>query len=58
MGDDLFLVESTEPTNIIWENRHFTTQETLKRTTIVLFTIIGLILVSFAIMFVCKMYAI
>jgi len=24
MGDDLFLEECTEPTNIIWENRHFT----------------------------------
>jgi hypothetical protein len=24
MGDELFLAESTEPTNIIWENRHFT----------------------------------
>ena len=24
MGDDLFMEESTEPTNLIWENRHFT----------------------------------
>jgi len=24
LTDDLFLVEATEPTNIIWENRHFT----------------------------------
>ena len=25
LGTGLFLNESTEPTNIIWENRHFTT---------------------------------
>lgn len=58
MGDELFLVESTEPTNIIWENRHFTPQDYAKRTTIVLFAIFGLIMVSFIIIFVCKMYAI
>lgn len=58
MGDELFLVESTEPTNIIWENRHFTPQDYAKRTTIVLFAIFGLIMVSFVIIFVCKMYAI
>lgn len=58
MGDDLFLIEATEPTNIIWENRHFTSQETLKRTTIVLLAIVGLVAISFIIMFFCKMYAI
>ena len=58
MGDELFLIESTEPTNIIWENRHFTAQDYLKRTATVLVIIFFLIMTSFICIFMCKMYAI
>jgi hypothetical protein len=27
LDDDLILVKTTEPTNIIWENRHFTSSD-------------------------------
>ena len=58
MGDDLFLVESTEPTNIIWENRHFTTQDYIKKTTIAVIIISFLLAASFVVMSICKIYAI
>lgn len=58
MGQDLFLRESTEPTNIIWENMHWTSRDYLKRSAIV-FTAIGfLIAISFAFMFWFKSYSI
>lgn len=58
MGDDLFLVEATEPTNIIWENRHFTSQDYIKRTLIACTIIFFLIMASFTVIFIAKMYAI
>lgn len=58
LGTDFNLVESTEPTNIIWENRHWTPKDYLKRGLIV-FTIIGfLILASFSLIFYCKSFSI
>lgn len=58
MGDELFLVESTEPTNIIWENRHFTPQEYIKRTLVVCAIIFFLLCASFVTIFICKTLAI
>jgi hypothetical protein len=58
MGDDLFMVEATEPTNIIWENRHFTAQEYFIRTCKVFAIVFVLISISFVIIFVCKVKAI
>lgn len=58
MGTGLFLVESTEPTNIIWENRHFTPQDYLRRTMIVFGAIFLLLCVSFISIFLCKRMAI
>ena len=58
MGDDLFFVESTEPTNIIWENRHFTAQEYAKRTLVACTIIFFLLCISFAAIFICKSIAI
>lgn len=52
------MVESTEPTNIIWENRHFTAQDYIKRTVIVFGIIFFLLCVSLALIFFCKMLAI
>lgn len=58
MDDDLFLIESTEPTNIIWENRHWTTADYAKRTAQVVAIICGLLAVSFLAIYTCKSYAI
>lgn len=58
MDDDLFLIESTEPTNIIWENRHWTTADYAKRSLQVVAIICGLLVVSFLAIYTCKSYAI
>jgi len=58
LSDDLFLVEATEPTNIIWENRHWTTKDYVYRTFIAFSFICFLLCVSFAIIFYSKIYAI
>jgi hypothetical protein len=52
------LVEATEPTNIIWENRHFTTKDYVYRTFVAFSFICFLLCVSFAIIFYSKIYAI
>ena len=57
LGQDLFLKESTEPTNIIWENRHWTPRDYLKRGMIVFGIITVLVLVSFGLIFLCKSYS-
>lgn len=54
LGTDLVLKESTEPTNIIWENRHWTDADYRKRTAIVYTIIFLLILISFGMIFACK----
>lgn len=47
LGDELAMVEATEPTNIIWENRHFTPIETLQRSLKALLCIVILLIISF-----------
>lgn len=32
LDEDFYLIPATEPTNIIWENRHFTNKDRFKRT--------------------------
>ncbi len=58
LGSDLILSESTEPTNIIWENRHWTAADLTKRTLHAFAVIALLILVSFALIFFCKQFSI
>lgn len=58
MDDELFLVESTEPTNIIWENRHWTAADYAKRTLQVVGIIACLLAVSFIAIYTCKSIAI
>jgi hypothetical protein len=58
MDDELCLEESTEPTNIIWENRHWTQADYAKRTLQVVAIIAGLLTVSFLAIYNCKSYAI
>jgi hypothetical protein len=54
LGDGLFFIDATEPTNIIWENRHFTPKERFTRAIKATAIIVLLILVSFAIIVACK----
>jgi ABC-type multidrug transport system permease subunit len=58
LGDEFFLVESTEPTNIIWENRHWTASDIAKRTCIAFTLIFILLMLSLCVIFYCEMYAI
>jgi hypothetical protein len=52
------MVEATEPTNIIWENRHFTAGDRFKRSIHAFLLIMILVLVSFALICACKITAI
>ena len=58
LGEDLFLVEAPEPTNIIWENRHWTARDYLKRSMVVFSVISVLVFVSFGLIYLCKSYSI
>ena len=58
LDDDLFLVEATEPTNIIWENRHFTPAQTLQRTLKAVLCIVILLMISFVTIYFTKSSAI
>jgi len=54
LGNEFFLSECTEPTNVIWENRHWTAKDYIKRGTIVFTVIAVLIVASFSLIFFCK----
>jgi hypothetical protein len=54
MDDEFFLEESTEPTNIIWENRHWTPADYAKRTLQVCVIIGCLLTISFLIIYTLK----
>ncbi len=58
LGDDLFLVEATEPTNIIWENRHFTEVDTFRRSLRAFAAIVCLLIASFLTIYYFKSIAI
>lgn len=58
MEDELILKEATEPTNIIWENRHHTSADYAKRTLQVIAIVACLLAVSFMAIYFCKTYAI
>jgi hypothetical protein len=58
LDDELVLVEATEPTNIIWENRHFTSVDTLKRSLKALACIVVLLIISFLTIYYFKSKAI
>ena len=57
MGEDLFLKEATEPTNIIWENRHFTEKERWTRKIHAMLLIFLLVFASFAVIYYVKVTA-
>jgi hypothetical protein len=54
MGEPLYFTEATEPTNILWENRHFTPGDRLKRGLVAFAVIFVLVFISFSIIFYCK----
>lgn len=51
LGYPLQIDDASEPTDIIWENRHFTSMERLKRTIIVVGIIAVLLFLSFILLF-------
>jgi hypothetical protein len=58
LGDDLILAKATEPTNIIWENRHFTPIDILRRSLKALACIFVLLIISFLTIYYFKSNAI
>lgn len=57
LNTDLYFIEATEPTNIIWENRHFTAQSRFKRTIHAVLLILVLVFISFGLIYYCKVTA-
>lgn len=47
LGAEIDLHEASEPTDIIWENRHFTTCQRILRTILVCFILLGVLACSF-----------
>lgn len=54
MDIPLVLDDAPEPTNIIWENRHLSNEDYLKRGLLVFFTVLILLAASFTTIFLCK----
>jgi hypothetical protein len=57
LGQSLGIEEAAEPTDIIWENRHFTAFQRFRRTLIVIGCVFVLLFISFCIIFVCSKQA-
>jgi hypothetical protein len=57
LDEDLYFIEATEPTNIIWENRHFTPKSRFTRTIHAVLLILLLVLASFGLIYYCKVTA-
>ena len=51
LGEEMEIEDASEPTDIIWENRHFTYGQRLKRAIIVIFIVCILLMISFVIIF-------
>lgn len=57
LGCPLDIQDASEPTDIIWENRHFTSWDRTKRTTIVFLIISALLFASFIMLFYLSVIA-
>ena len=57
LGQEIDIQEASEPTDIIWENRHFTSFERFKRTLIVVGIVFLLLCGSFIVIFTCSQAA-
>lgn len=51
LGEEIDMKEASEPTDIIWENRHFTSGQRFFRTIIVTGAVFLMLCVSFALIF-------
>jgi hypothetical protein len=58
LGEDLYFIEATEPTNIIWENRHFTSKDRFTRGIHAVLLISLLVLISFVLIYTVKLVSI
>lgn len=58
LGEPCYLKEAVEPTNIIWENRHWTTSDYVKRSFIAFFLIFVLLMISFIMIYYSKLASI
>jgi hypothetical protein len=54
LGEELDIDGASEPTDIIWENRHFTAFDRFNRTLVVIFLVTVLLSFSFVIIFLCS----
>lgn len=57
LGEQLNFEDASEPTDIIWENRHFTSWDRFKRTLIVVGYVTVILSISFVIIFFCSQEA-
>jgi hypothetical protein len=58
LGDqEIEIQKASEPSDIIWENRHFTPTQRLKKAIIVVLTIGFALLLSFVVVFVSRQYS-
>ena len=54
LEEKLKFEDAAEPTDIIWENRRFTSFDRLKRTIIVCLCVFVLLAISFSVIFICS----
>lgn len=54
LGEQINIEEASEPTDIIWENRHFTSWDRLIRTIYVVCVVAVLLFISFMLIFMCS----
>ena len=54
LGEEIDVQPASEPSDIIWENRSFTERERNIKKFVVTIIILGLLVASFAVIFVCK----
>jgi hypothetical protein len=54
LAEPLRMEDASEPTDIIWENRHFTSWDRFKRTFIVMCYVTVILAISFVIIFFCS----
>jgi hypothetical protein len=53
LGGEIDMCPASEPTDIIWENRHFTAFTRFRRTLVVLLVLLGVLACSFFIIYTC-----
>lgn len=54
MGSEIDVGGASEPTDIIWENRHFTSAARFMRTIIVSLAVLGLLIISFTLIYTAQ----